>query len=189
MPARDSRGRARRETGQAAAIENRPGSTDPALPATNEWDLGHYGTDAPKLAGRFRVGYGMWGLGGWSDPTMRDAAALNKRSRTAAFFDTAWAYGAGHSEQLPPALRSIEARASTSPRRSRQSLRWIQLMAAASTGVPGDHIQYTEKSLENLGVWTPSTSSSSRVGAAGAPASAGSAVDDLKRRIVRAGSA
>jgi aryl-alcohol dehydrogenase-like predicted oxidoreductase len=48
------------------------------------------------------LGYGMWGVGGWTGSD--DAESLASLERAVAlgcnFFDTALAYGAGHSEQL-----------------------------------------------------------------------------------------
>ena len=48
------------------------------------------------------IGYGMWGMGGWSGS--EDAQSLAALDRSVAlgcnFFDTAFAYGDGHSEKL-----------------------------------------------------------------------------------------
>src|SRR5438270_1383932 len=48
------------------------------------------------------IGYGMWGLAGWTGS--EDAESLESLRRAVDlgcnFFDTAWAYGDGHSEQL-----------------------------------------------------------------------------------------
>src|SRR5207245_10257266 len=48
------------------------------------------------------IGYGMWGMGGWTGSD--DAESLDSLQRAVDlgcnFFDTAWAYGEGHSEQL-----------------------------------------------------------------------------------------
>ena len=48
------------------------------------------------------IGYGMWGMGGWSGSVDRDSLeALDEAVRRGCnFFDTAWAYGQGHSERL-----------------------------------------------------------------------------------------
>lgn len=48
------------------------------------------------------IGYGMWGMGGWKDS---DDAESRRSLQLAVdlgcnFFDTAWGYGAGHSESL-----------------------------------------------------------------------------------------
>ena len=48
------------------------------------------------------LGYGMWGMGGWSesdDDESRQALQLAV-DLGCTFFDTAWGYGAGHSEGL-----------------------------------------------------------------------------------------
>src|SRR6267142_1220988 len=48
------------------------------------------------------IGYGMWGMGEWSGSD--DEESLRSLQRAVElgcnFFDTAWAYGAGHSEKL-----------------------------------------------------------------------------------------
>ncbi len=104
------------------------------------------------------IGYGMWGLGGWTGSddhetlaSLHEAVALG-----CTFFDTAWAYGAGHSERLlRDVLRAHPGRklyvATKVPPKNQ---RWIQLDDFALDDVfPADHIrQFTERSLENLGV-------------------------------------
>ena len=48
------------------------------------------------------IGYGMWGMGGWTGSD--DDESLQSLQRAVDlgcnFFDTAWGYGAGHSEGL-----------------------------------------------------------------------------------------
>ena len=48
------------------------------------------------------ISYGMWGIGGWTGSD--DAESLDSLQRAidlgCNFFDTAWAYGSGHSERL-----------------------------------------------------------------------------------------
>jgi aryl-alcohol dehydrogenase-like predicted oxidoreductase len=48
------------------------------------------------------IGYGMWGMGGWtgSDDTESLQALQRAVDLGCNFFDTAWGYGAGHSEGL-----------------------------------------------------------------------------------------
>src|SRR5436190_7390823 len=48
------------------------------------------------------IGYGMWGMGGWtgSDDEESLAALEHAIQLGCNFFDTAWAYGDGHSERL-----------------------------------------------------------------------------------------
>jgi aryl-alcohol dehydrogenase-like predicted oxidoreductase len=104
------------------------------------------------------IGYGMWGLGGWSgsddDETRR---SLNEAvAHGCTFFDTAWAYGAGHSERLLAQLLREHrgTRLYVATKIPPKNLQWIQLEGCRLDEVfPADHIrEYTEKSLENLGV-------------------------------------
>jgi aryl-alcohol dehydrogenase-like predicted oxidoreductase len=48
------------------------------------------------------IGYGMWGLAGWTGSDDEETLQSLQRSVDLGcnFFDTAWAYGAGHSENL-----------------------------------------------------------------------------------------
>src|SRR5208337_112106 len=48
------------------------------------------------------IGYGMWGLAGWtgSDETESQTALEQAVALGCNFFDTAWAYGSGRSEQI-----------------------------------------------------------------------------------------
>lgn len=48
------------------------------------------------------IGYGMWGMGGWSGSDDAGSMAALQRAVELGcnFFDTAWGYGAGHSEGL-----------------------------------------------------------------------------------------
>jgi len=103
------------------------------------------------------IGYGMWGMGGWSGS--EDNESLTALDRAVAlgcnFYDTAYAYGEGHSEKLlgetlkrhagkrlyiatkvPPKNRVWPGRAST----------------PISQVFPYDYIvEMTEKSLKNIG--------------------------------------
>ena len=106
------------------------------------------------------IGYGMWGLGGWTGSD--DAQTLQSLAEAIAlgcnFFDTAWAYGAGHSERLlGQTLRAHrDRRLYVATKVPPKNQRWIQLDDCALDDVfPSDHIRaYTEASLENLGVDT-----------------------------------
>jgi aryl-alcohol dehydrogenase-like predicted oxidoreductase len=104
------------------------------------------------------VGYGMWGLGGWSGSDDEETRrSLNEAvAHGCTFFDTAWAYGAGHSEQLlAQLLREHQGtRLYVATKIPPKNLQWIQLDGCSLDEVfPADHIrEYTEKSLENLGV-------------------------------------
>ena len=48
------------------------------------------------------IGYGMWGMGAWSGSSDEESLASLERAVDLGcnFFDTAWAYGRGHSERL-----------------------------------------------------------------------------------------
>jgi aryl-alcohol dehydrogenase-like predicted oxidoreductase len=108
------------------------------------------------------IGYGMWGMGGWTGSN--DDESLRALGRALAlgctFFDTAWVYGLGKSERLLG-----EALRTASPDRQRvvvatkippKNMKWPATAAyAASETYPPEHIrEYTEKSLRNLAVDT-----------------------------------
>ena len=104
------------------------------------------------------IGYGMWGMGGWSGSD--DAESLESLNRSVAagvnVFDTAFAYGDGHSERLlGQTLRAHAGRklyvASKVPPKNR---RWPGTAATPISEVfPYDYIvEMTEQSLTNLGV-------------------------------------
>jgi aryl-alcohol dehydrogenase-like predicted oxidoreductase len=48
------------------------------------------------------IGYGMWGMAGWTGSDDAESLAALQRAVDLGcnFFDTAWAYGSGHSEEL-----------------------------------------------------------------------------------------
>jgi aryl-alcohol dehydrogenase-like predicted oxidoreductase len=104
------------------------------------------------------IGYGLWGMGGWSgsDDTMSLAALERSIALGCNFFDTALAYGDGRSEKL---LGQVLAGhrdktlyiATKVPPKNRK---WPGVAADALADVfPSDYIrQSTETSLANLGV-------------------------------------
>jgi aryl-alcohol dehydrogenase-like predicted oxidoreductase len=106
------------------------------------------------------IGYGMWGMGGWSGSD--DEESLKSLARAidlgCNFFDTAWAYGGGHSEKLlgETLRRRRGRRLYVATKIPPKNLRWTALDSCMLDEVfPADHIrEYTEKSLENLGVDT-----------------------------------
>ena len=106
------------------------------------------------------VGYGMWGMAGWTGSADEESFASLDRAIGLGcnFFDTAWAYGDGHSERLLGATLKRHPRtqlyvATKIPPKNR---RWPALPEFSLDEVfPPDHIrEYTEKSLHNLGVPT-----------------------------------
>ena len=104
------------------------------------------------------IGYGMWGMGGWTGS--EDAESLRALHRAielgCTFFDTAWVYGQGRSEKLlGQTLRSHpNHRLVVATKIPPKNMRWPALADYSITETyPRDHIrEYTEKSLENLGV-------------------------------------
>jgi aryl-alcohol dehydrogenase-like predicted oxidoreductase len=106
------------------------------------------------------IGYGMWGMGGWTGSDDGESArALDRAVELGCnFFDTAWAYGDGRSERLLGELirRHPDTRlvvASKVPPRNRQ---WPgDASTPADEVFPYDHvIEYTHATLKNLGVAT-----------------------------------
>jgi len=104
------------------------------------------------------IGYGMWGMGGWSGSD--DGESLSSLARAIElgcnFFDTAWAYGNGKSETLlrETLARNRARRLFVATKIPPKNGRWPALASYPIADVfPPDHIrEYTEKSLENLGV-------------------------------------
>jgi aryl-alcohol dehydrogenase-like predicted oxidoreductase len=102
------------------------------------------------------IGYGMWGMAGWtgSDDAESLAALQQSVDLGCNFFDTAWGYGEGHSERLLGRLiaanpdRTLYA-ATKIPPKDRQ---WPSLRGSPLEDVfPPDYIrEYAEKSLANL---------------------------------------
>jgi len=104
------------------------------------------------------IGYGMWGMGGWSGSV--DEESLEALDAAVAlgcnFFDTAWAYGQGHSEQLLRRVlrRHADKRLYVATKIPPKNFRWPARPDDALEDVfPADHIrEYTERSLQNLGL-------------------------------------
>jgi aryl-alcohol dehydrogenase-like predicted oxidoreductase len=104
------------------------------------------------------VGYGMWGLAGW---TGNDDEETNRSLDLAVdkgcqFFDTAWGYGAGRSEQILGALvrRHKDQRLTIATKIPPKNFTWPSRREfTLDDCFPSAHIrEYTEKSLKNLGV-------------------------------------
>jgi aryl-alcohol dehydrogenase-like predicted oxidoreductase len=105
------------------------------------------------------IGYGMWGMAGWTGSD--DEESLRALDRALAvgcnFFDTAWAYGAGKSEQLlGQALRKKRTGVRVATKIPPKNMRWpAKAEYPLSETYPATHIrEYTEKSLANLGMET-----------------------------------
>jgi aryl-alcohol dehydrogenase-like predicted oxidoreductase len=140
------------------------------------------------------IGYGMWGMAGWTgsedDESLESLQLATDLGCN--FFDTAWAYGGGHSERLLGRLvrenpsRRLYAATKVPPKnRLWPSRRGFKL----DDVFPPDYIrEYAERSLENLGlkridllqfhVWEDAWADDSRWQRA---------MDDLKREGLIAG--
>jgi aryl-alcohol dehydrogenase-like predicted oxidoreductase len=104
------------------------------------------------------IGYGMWGLAGWTESDDRESMEALERAVELGcnFFDTAWAYGAGKSERmLGDVLQAHrDTRLYVATKVPPRNLRWTGLGGIPLDDVfPPDHIrEYTSRSLENLRV-------------------------------------
>jgi aryl-alcohol dehydrogenase-like predicted oxidoreductase len=106
------------------------------------------------------IGYGMWGMAGWtgSDDQESERSLDLAVERGCNFFDTAWVYGKGKSEQLLGALvkRHPGKRFYLATKIPPKNFIWPSRREfTLDVCFPPDHIiEYTEKSLANLGVET-----------------------------------
>lgn len=106
------------------------------------------------------VGYGMWGMAGWTGSDDEQSAASLDRAVALGcnFFDTAWAYGDGRSEQLLGDLlkRHPGHRLYTATKIPPKNRKWPARAEYPLRDVfPADYIrEYTEKSLRNLDLAT-----------------------------------
>jgi aryl-alcohol dehydrogenase-like predicted oxidoreductase len=106
------------------------------------------------------VGYGMWGMAGWSGS--EDAESLRSLQLAVDsgcnFFDTAWAYGDGHSERLlGQVVRSNPGkRLYTATKVPPKHRLWPSRRGDTLDDVfPPDYVRdYAERSLTNLGLST-----------------------------------
>ncbi len=102
------------------------------------------------------IGYGMWGMGGWTGSNDEESLASLGRAIVlgCTFFDTAWVYGQGKSEQLLGEARRRDPHAPIriATKIPPKNMRWpASADDAAVDTYPADHIrEYTEKSLRNL---------------------------------------
>jgi aryl-alcohol dehydrogenase-like predicted oxidoreductase len=102
------------------------------------------------------IGYGMWGMGGWSGSDDEESSAALQLAADLGcnFFDTAWGYGRGHSERLLGKLvranpgRKLYTATKIPPKNSIwPSRREFSLDEC----FPPDHVQdFVHRSLRNL---------------------------------------
>ena len=104
------------------------------------------------------IGYGMWGMGGWSGSDDAESLASLHRAveQGCTFFDTAWAYGKGHSERLLGEVarahpdRGLIVASKIPPK----NMQWPGTAESpVAEAYPAEHIlQYTDESLRHLGL-------------------------------------
>src|SRR4249920_3387876 len=103
------------------------------------------------------VGYGLWGMGGWTGSDDNESIVALERSIALGcnFFDTALAYGNGKSEQMlgPVVRRHADKTLYVATKIPPKNLKWPARDEYPLDDVyPADHIRRsTEVSLENLG--------------------------------------
>jgi aryl-alcohol dehydrogenase-like predicted oxidoreductase len=106
------------------------------------------------------IGYGMWGMAGWtgSDDEQSLASLDHAIALGCNFFDTAWAYGDGHSEVLlgRTLKRHPEMRLYSATKIPPKNRKWPARPEYTLDEVyPPEYIrEYTEKSLRNMDVST-----------------------------------
>lgn len=104
------------------------------------------------------IGYGMWGMAGWTgSEDQRSLAALHESVRLGCtFFDTAWGYGEGHSEQLLGTVVRAhpETRLYTASKIPPKNRQWPSKRGMTLDEVfPPEHIEaYATRTLANLGI-------------------------------------
>jgi aryl-alcohol dehydrogenase-like predicted oxidoreductase len=104
------------------------------------------------------IGYGMWGMGGWTGSDDDESTRSLQRAVDLGcnFFDTAWAYGQGRSEALLGDLvrRNPQRRLYTATKIPPKNLTWpSRRQFTLDECFPPDHIEeYVHSSLRNAGL-------------------------------------
>jgi len=104
------------------------------------------------------IGYGMWGMGGWTGSEDDESQRSLQRAVDLGynFFDTAWAYGAGKSEGLLGNLvrANPNKKLYTATKIPPKNLKWPSKREyPAEECFPPDHIEkFVAKSLKNAGL-------------------------------------
>ncbi|MFD0796734.1 aldo/keto reductase [Maribacter chungangensis] len=103
------------------------------------------------------IGYGMWGMAGWTaSDDVQSAKSLDLAVENGVnFFDTAWGYGEGHSEELLGELvrRHPSKKLYTASKIPPKNFQWpAKSEYAFEDSYPTEHImEFTHKTLKNLG--------------------------------------
>jgi aryl-alcohol dehydrogenase-like predicted oxidoreductase len=104
------------------------------------------------------IGYGMWGLAGWTGSDQDEVLKALDRSVGVGcnFYDTAWAYAKGASEQILGKLlkKHADKKLYVATKAPAKNFKWPAIPDyKIEDCYPTDHIiKYTEKSLQNLDV-------------------------------------
>jgi aryl-alcohol dehydrogenase-like predicted oxidoreductase len=104
------------------------------------------------------VGYGMWGMGSWSGSDDEESFASLQRAVDLGcnFFDTAWGYGEGHSENLLGQLvrANPERRLYTATKIPPKNRQWPSRREfSLDDCFPPEHIEeFVHRSLRNAGL-------------------------------------
>jgi aryl-alcohol dehydrogenase-like predicted oxidoreductase len=104
------------------------------------------------------IGYGMWGMGGWTGSDDEESLRSLQRAVDLGcnFFDTAWAYGEGHSEGLLGQLvrANPDKRLYTASKIPPKNRKWPSTREyTLEETFPPDYIEeYVQRSLKNLGL-------------------------------------
>jgi aryl-alcohol dehydrogenase-like predicted oxidoreductase len=104
------------------------------------------------------VGHGLWGMGDWPDADDKESMTSLERSLELGcnFYDTAWAYGDGHSEKLLGQLIRNKPKSEiiVATKVPPKNWKWpADPNDKLEDAYPAEHIiEYTKRSLENLGI-------------------------------------
>jgi aryl-alcohol dehydrogenase-like predicted oxidoreductase len=104
------------------------------------------------------IGYGMWGMAGWTGSNLDDVNQALRRAVALGcnFFDTAWGYGAGKSESILGALVCDfpDRKLYTATKIPPKNCKWpSQREYSLEDCFPPDHIEkYVTDSLKNAGL-------------------------------------
>lgn len=103
------------------------------------------------------IGYGMWGMASWSNSSDDESLGSLQTSidHGCNFFDTAYAYGNGHSEKLlgQTVRANPQKRLYTATKIPPKNLQWPALPESTlKESYPPDHVEeFVHRSLENAG--------------------------------------
>jgi aryl-alcohol dehydrogenase-like predicted oxidoreductase len=104
------------------------------------------------------IGYGMWGMGGWSGSDDQESLLSLQRGvdLRCNFFDTAWAYGRGHSEGLLGQIvrANPDVRLYVATKIPPKNFKWPSVRDySLDECFPPEHIEkYVHSSLKNAGI-------------------------------------